>query len=392
MRNVKLRIAVQYLLVDQATLFVYTYQHRRRKDFIYICGSMSSLELEMEQVCQAEETVTAETVKLAWEQVKEKVGIWEENVTQIEKGTREEKCVEEEISLVAKEENGDCYRGGAGVFAIFLVPCLIAGNVISAVMDMYVLNQSSDSPIIIRTLVIIRLIVVLINPAVSIIGCVSLCDNLYSDPNGSTPDTCKLIPGTWLPSIFLLLLATLSYASSLIIAIILHSYGYEGYAYGISIIFSVTGLASYGLALMITIYSYYWKQYETKTVPLTAVKVNTTRSTAKEMANAIKRAATVTRGWAATKSADLQKRLVANDTSRVDLKTVLAAAPKIEAVTQIRDKAQTMCQAALNSQNPSIAAKQATEILQAIPTIEGLLLEVEGMLSQLSYLPDIQVE
>jgi hypothetical protein len=368
----------QYLPVDKTSFSEYTYKHKRRKDFIYICGSMSSL--EMEQVCLVEKTVTVEAVKLAWEQAKEKVEIWEGNIA---KRTQDEERAEGEIPIVAEEENVDCVvcidcncRKLPCTFLLFtlcgmLTVSIIIMNVVFAVEEMYVyvLNQSSDSPTIIRTLLIIRLIVMVTNAVVSLLACFSLSDNLCSLPN-------KLIPGTWLPSISLLLLAILAYASSLIIAIILRSYGYD-YDYEGSIFYSVVGLAPYGLTLMITIWSY---------------SKHLARSRAEEMVNAIQRAATVTRDWAATKSADLQKLLTTNDTPQVDLKTVLAASPKIETVIQICEKAQTMCQAAVNGQNPSLAAKQATEILQAIPTMEGLLLEVEEILPQLPSLPDIQVE
>jgi hypothetical protein len=193
----------------------------------------------MEQVYQEKKNVTVETVKLAWEQAKENVG--------------EEERAEEGIPLVATEENADGIKEiGLALFLFWILGSNILNILYSAVeMCGYVLDQSSDSSTIIRTLLIIRLIVMVINAPVSLLALayVFLYGNLCSRSN-------ELIPGTRLLSISLLFLASLSYASSLIIASILHSYGYESSHYAESIIHPVMGLAPYGLTLMITIYSY----------------------------------------------------------------------------------------------------------------------------------------
>jgi hypothetical protein len=68
------------------------------------------LPLKMEQVCQEKKNVTADAVKLAWEQAKGKVEIWKETAAQMEKeiaqGTRDEERAEQ-APLVAEGHEDD---------------------------------------------------------------------------------------------------------------------------------------------------------------------------------------------------------------------------------------------------------------------------------------------
>jgi dipeptide/tripeptide permease len=173
------------------------------------------------------------------------------------------------------------------------------------------------------------------------------------------------------------------FACSLIITVVLQSWYKENgreWLFIATIVNLSLGLTMYLIRPVYVMIDDYNRAQSSKIKALTQTK----------MANIVDAAVAVTRDWVATKNGYLQKHLTANDTSQVDLKVILAISSKIEAVIQNCEKAQAMCQAAVKSQDSSIASKQATEILQAIATAEGYLLEVEQMLPQPHH-PDIQI-
>jgi hypothetical protein len=332
------------------------------------------LPLKMEQVCQEKETVTVEAVKLAWEKAKGKVEIWKE----ADPVAQDEERAEERIPLMTVGDKVDfipevifkviCFIVAViFILSVFITPVLA---VIFAGID--VSNQNNDSSTF--PLFIIRLAILVTNVATHIILGYLYMLGRYYDINW--PLTIASL------NIF-------SFVSSMFIAGICGFWyvenGYESF-YGATTANSIIGLGCY---IGIAMYGIHLSCCKSNTAQLTPVKVNTIRPIDKEMANTIDAAVTVTRDWAANKSADLQKLLTAD--SQVDFKRVLDTSSHIENVIQTCGNVQKMWQTAASNEDPSIAAKQATEILHAIATIEGPLLEVERMLPQLLHHPDIQI-
>jgi hypothetical protein len=328
--------------------------------------------LEMEQVCGEKETVTVEAVKLAWEQAKKKVEIWKETTAQMEKKdvhlTQDEERAEQALLMTEghRDDNShSCWLQIAFGF-IAIVTSFLSAMFVGAAPD----KEAG--------FLAVQLLPLSLNAQASLIAVCAGC-GVCGESKLRVNSEPKTFTG-W--TIF----STLVFASSLIITVAFQSWYKENgqeWLFIATIVNLSLGLTVYLVDLVIGLVHVminYNKAQSSKIKELAQVKI----------ANTIDAAVAVTRGWAASKSADLQKLLTTNDTPQVDLKTLLAAAPKIETVIQICEKAQTMCQAAVS--NPSTAAEQATEILQAIVTMEGLLPEVEGMLPQLLHHPHIQME
>jgi hypothetical protein len=331
------------------------------------------LPLEMEQVCEEKETVTVEAVKLAWEQAKKKVEIWKETAAQMEKKDvhliQDEERAEQ--ALLMTEGHGDDNRHSCWLQIAFYFIAIV-----TSFLSVMFVGGAPDKE---AGFLIVQLLPLGLNAQASlIVGCAEGCGacgefklRVNSEPKTFTGWT---------------IFSTLVFASSLIITVAFQSWYKENgqeWLFIATIVNLTLGLTVYLVGLVIGLVHVminYNKAQSSKIKELAQMKI----------ANTIDAAVTVTRGWAASKSANLQKLLTTNDTPQVNLKTLLAAAPKIETVIQICEKAQTMCQAAVS--NPSTAAEQATEILQAIVILEGLLPEVEGMLPQLLHHPDIQME
>jgi hypothetical protein len=317
------------------------------------------------QVSQ-EEIVTTETVKAAWEQVKGKVKIWAETVAQMEKKgihwARDGKCAEEGTPLMA-ERRGSNKSGcrlavekmavDIDVIAVFWAFSNLVCWLTLVVMEMTGIYDIDSDSSTIHASFIIRRIFLLIYTVIWIIG-------------------IKL----WTLSFYILLgnlFSILICSFALVITVIVRLINERSFIV-YTVIFSGS-LATHLFFLVNAVIDYY-RERSAKMKQQALAQVNAVQE---EMVNAIKGAETVTRGWAATKSKDLQNLLVANGTSRVDLEMVLAIAPKIEDVIQTYEKSQKICQSAVSNLDPSIAAKQPSEILQAIATVERLLLEVERM-------------
>jgi hypothetical protein len=326
----------------------------------------SVLPLKIMQVSQ-EEIVAAETVKAAWEQVKGKVKIWAETVAQMEKKgihwVRDEERVEEGTPLMA-ERHGSNKSGcrlamekmavDIGVIAVFWAFSNLVCWLTLVVMEMTgIYDMSSDSSTI-HASFIIRRIFLLIYTVIWIIGIKLSTLSFY------------ILLGN--------LFSLLVFSFALVITVIVRLINERSFIV-YTVIFSGS-LATHLFFLVNAVIDYY-RERSTKIKQQTLAQVNAVQE---EMLNAIKGAETVTRGWAATKSKDLQNLLVANGTSRVNLEMVLAIAPKIEDVLQTYEKSQKICQSAVSNLDPSIAAEQPLEILQTIATVERLSLEVERML------------
>jgi hypothetical protein len=333
------------------------------------------LSLGMAQVCQEKETVAAETVKLAWEQVKEKVEIWKEAAAQMEKrdvrSLRDEERAEEGTPLVAKKN--ECNRR-------FLAQILILNTVIMwfSFLGIGWLEFGGNSKLDTLQGLLFMFAALAFCGQVFLKGALfRFCElnNLEIDVNLDQyeEDVRNRCLGR---------LSTLIYVCLLIV--VASDQSREKSYFIAKIVVLSLSLTS---QLIISVTSP--MPVEINNTKSAEVERNTTRSSAQEMANTIDVAVTVTQNWAAIKSGHLQELLVAD--SQVNFKMILAASPNIEAVIQNCKKAQAICQDAVSNQDSSIATKQAMEILQAIATAEGDLLQVEQMLSQPHHL-DIQVK
>jgi hypothetical protein len=342
------------------------------------------LPLRMEQVSQEKKNVTADAVKLAWEQAKEKVEVWAKSAAQMENVhlTRDEERAEQAPLMAERhgnDENDSCSIAVAASF-MFIIS-LVAMSVLAVIFSWIDLANYKVAPtaLISYLLVIRNTILLLYVVLVLLVECL-----IYGD-NG--PLTYINGPLTYIHRIFVIPI----FIYSLIITVVLQSWYKENgreWLFIATIINSSLVLTMYLYLIIRPVYvriDYYNRAQSSKIKALAQTKMA-------NMANIVDAAVDVTRGWVATKNSNLQKHLTANDTSQVDLKMILAISSKTEAVIQNCKKAQETCQAAVKSQDSSIASKQATEILQAIATAEGYLLEVEQMLPQPLYHPDIQMK
>jgi hypothetical protein len=343
------------------------------------------LPLGMEQVCQEKETVTVKAVKAAWEQAKEKVGVWEKAAAQME---------EEIVHLIRDEERAE--EGapfvGTGYRSKNVVGCLgMIGSVMYFSLPLsclFTLSDISNDLPTINTLFIVLSVLLftcLFSSVVMLmVVIIEMVMGVHMEKHRCFPcnDSFDVIIGIMT---FLHALLIPVVVSELIITVIIRS-SLEGRKLFAMYIGTFSIMLAWDLLCLVVLLRQVFREKKSAKIKKETARRNLVT---KEMANTIDAAVAVTRNWAATKSADLQKLLTTNDTPQVDLKTVLAALSKIETVIQICKKAQTMCQAAVS--NPSTAAEQATEILQAITTVEGLLPEVEGMLPQPLHHPNIQI-
>jgi hypothetical protein len=350
------------------------------------------LPLEMEQVCQEKKTVTVEAVKLAWEQAKGKVEVWAKAAAQMEKEnvhlTQDEERAEQ-APLMA-ERHGDDKNDSRSRIRIALFLSIVTTSVLAwifacidlARMDSWD-NDNSEDPVYNPVHILLAIRFTLLSPHVIFGLLIEWSLSCYSGPPVTLTTYCGRPLHRDNVSSILSIFTIPIFACSLIITVVLQSrYKESGREWSfIAIIVNLSlCLTMYLIRPVYVMIDDYNRTQSSRIKALAQTK----------MATAVDAAVALTRDWATTKSADLQKLLAANNTSQIDLKRVLNTASNIENVIQTCENVQKMCQATVNNEDPSVAAKQTTEILQAIATVEGSLLEVEQMLPQPHH-PDIQI-